>query len=147
MASNQTSGQTSSQALFDELSYYTLAQPRSSFIHQVAIDTFTAQQADETTKAIAVVFALVGLYLHVERNFTGLQVQKVHMQLAGRRKEWPLLPLPQERGAIEVSDALAAAPGPERDAMIERWCASVWGAWEGSRAAIAELLQEELDIR
>ena len=136
----------SSQALFDELSYYTLAQPRSTFIHQLAIDTYTAQQADETTKPIAVAFALIGLYLHVERNFTGLQVQRVHMQLARRRKQWPVLALPVSRGALEVSDVLSVAPGPARDAIIEQWCASVWKAYEESRTAIADLLRRELNI-
>lgn len=137
----------SSQKLFDELSYYTLAQPRSSFIHQIAIDTFTAQRADATTRPMAVVFAVAGLYLHVERKFTGLQVQKVHMQLAGRRKEWPLLPLPEHPSSIEVSDMLSAAPGAERDAAIEKWCASVWETWKGSRNVVADLLERELGIR
>lgn len=136
----------SSQTLFDELSYYTLVQPRSTFIHQVAIDTYTAQEADERTKPIAIVFALVGLYLHVERNFTGLQVQKVHMQLAGGRKQWPVFALPADRGALEVSDVLSAAPGPARDTLIEQWCASVWKAYEEHRTAIADLLRRELDI-
>lgn len=137
----------SSRQLFDELSYYTLAQPRSSFIHQVAIDTFTAQTVDATTKPIALAFALVGLYLHLEKGFSGLQVQRVHMLLANRRKQWPTLPLPYDRGAITVSDVLNAPAGPERDAKIEQWSASVWKAWQGSRNTIADLLKQELDIR
>ncbi len=138
---------TSSQELFDQLSFYTLAQPRSTFIHQIAIDTFTAQRADGTTRPMAVVFAVLGLYLHVERSFTGLEVQKVHMQLASRRKEWPVLPIPGTRSAIEVSDVLAAAPGADRDAAIERWCASVWETWRGCEKAVADLLEQELSIR
>lgn len=136
-----------SRELFNELSYYTLAQPRSSFIHQVAIDSFTAQTADATTKPIAVVFALAGLYLHLEKGFSGLQVQRVHMQLANRRKQWPALPIPRDRGAMTVSDVLKAPPGPERDAMIERWSVSVWQAWQESRSTIADLLSKELEIR
>ena len=135
-----------SRELFDELSYYTLAQPRPPFVHQIAIDTFTAQHADAATKPMAVVFALVGLYLHNEKGFSGLQVQKVHMQLAAKRKQWPVLPAPQERGAIGVADVLRAAPGAERDALIEGWCASVWQAWRSSGAVIASLLKDELDI-
>ncbi|HEV2278523.1 MAG TPA: DUF5946 family protein [Acidobacteriaceae bacterium] len=136
-----------SRELFNELSYYTLAQPRSSFIHQVAIDTFTAQTADATTKPIAVVFALAGLYLHLEKGLSGLQVQAVHMRLANRPKQWPVLPLPRDRGSITVSDVLKAPAGPERDAMIERWSASVWQEWQESRNTIADLLSRELDIR
>lgn len=137
----------SSQELFDELSYYTLAQPRSTFIHQIAIDTFTAQRADATTRPMAVIFAVAGLYLHVERSFTGLEVQNVHVQLACRRRKWPVLPLPQQRSKIEVSEVLAASAGAARDAAIERWCASVWETWQESQKAIASFLEKELGIR
>jgi hypothetical protein len=65
--------------LYHELSCYTLAHPDPSFIHQHIVDAYTAQHARETTKPIALVFALIGLYLHVEKNFTGRQVQRFHM--------------------------------------------------------------------
>lgn len=132
--------------LFDELSFYTLAQPRPPFIHQLAIDAFTAQRADESTKPMAVVFALLGLYLHIEHNFTGLQVQEAHIRLARFPRTWPSLPLPRSRGAVGVSDVLAAEPGPVRDAMIHKWCESVWQAWSESRQAIVELVRRELGV-
>lgn len=136
----------SSQELFDELAGYTLAQPRPPFVHQLAIDAFTAQRADAATKPIAVVFALLGLYLHVEHGFTGLAVQQAHMKLARERKSWPRLPLPAQRGAIEVSDVLAVPAGPARDAVIHDWCVSVWQAWSESRLVIADLVRHELHI-
>jgi hypothetical protein len=131
---------------YTELSFYTLSHPDPSFIHQYAVDAFTAQHADRRTKPIALAFALVGLYLHVERNQTGRQVQHVHTLLARRRKRWPAfrLPLPEARGQISVSDVLASAPGPERDAMLDRWCASVWDAYRASRDQVIELLRAEL---
>ena len=61
--------------LYHELSCYTSAHPDPSFIHQHIVDAYTAQHANETTKLIALVFALIGLYLHVEKNFTGRQVR------------------------------------------------------------------------
>ena len=134
------------QALFDELSFYTLAQPRSEFIHQLAIDTFTAQHAIEASKPIAVVFAVLGLYLHAERGFTGLQIQQVHMRLAPLRLPWPALRLPARHADVTVADVLALAPGAERDAMIRRWCVAEWEVWTSSRAAIAHLLKKHLDI-
>ena len=74
--------------LYHELSYYTLAHRDPSFIHQHIVDAYTAQHANETTKPIAVVFALIGLYLHIEKNFTGRQVQRFHMKLAKVRRRW-----------------------------------------------------------
>jgi hypothetical protein len=132
--------------LFHQLSFYTLAHTDAAFLHQNAVDAFTAQQADSTTKPIAVVFALVGLYLHVEKQFTGRRVQKVHMQLAGRRKTWPTWPLPLQRGEVRVGDVIAEPAGPARDAMIHSWCVSVWQAYAGARPQVAQLLASELDI-
>jgi hypothetical protein len=134
------------QALFDELSFYTLAQPRSEFIHQLAIDTYTAQHATADTKPIAVIFAVLGLYLHAERGFTGLEIQRVHMRLAPLRLPWPVLSLPSQHADLTVADVLAVQPGPDRNAVIRRWCVAEWQAWTDSRAAIAQLLKTHLDI-
>ena len=88
--------------LYDQLAFYTLAHPDPSFIHQLVVDAYTAQNADESSKSIAVVFAVVGLYLHVEKDYTGRQVQRAHMQLANRSKTWPKLPIPSERGEVRI---------------------------------------------
>ena len=135
------------QELFDELSFYTLAKGDLEFIHQHIVDAYAAQRADDTTKPIAVVFALVGLYLHLEKGFTGRQVQKAHMQMVKRRKNWPRLNLPAARGSVTVTDVIREEPGPALDHAIERWCVSVWSAYQGSRDTIAALVEHELDIR
>jgi hypothetical protein len=132
--------------LFHQLSLYTLQDGGPEFLHQTAVDAFTAQQADEESKAIAVVFALIGLYLHVEKGFTGGQVQRAHMRLAGKRKQWPRLALPDDRGRIRVSDVLAEPPGTARDAKIQDWCVSVWNSFRDVRPAIVRLVADELDI-
>jgi hypothetical protein len=137
---------TTDQDFYHELSYYTLAHPDPSFIHQHIVDAYAAQHADESAKPIGVVFALIGLYLHVEKNFTGRQVQKAHMMLAKRPRQWLRPHLAQERGAITVRNVVAAAPGQSRDAMIHKWCASVWGAWNESGNQIADLVSTDLDI-
>ncbi|MBS1804565.1 MAG: hypothetical protein JST28_14460 [Acidobacteria bacterium] len=132
--------------LYDELAFYTLAHSGPDFIHQHAVDAYTAQNADESTKAIAVVFALVGLYLHIEKGYTGKQVQRAHMVMANRTKAWPKLPLPADRGTVRIEDVLKAKPGHERDAEIGRWCASVWQSWSESRTAIAAIAREHLGV-
>ena len=137
---------SSDQDVYNELSYYTLAHPDPAFLHQNLVDAYAAQHADESTKPIVIVFGLIGLYLHIERNFTGKQVQRAHMKLAKRRKKWPQLTQPKNRGAIRVAAVLAAPPGKERDEMIRNWCASVWEAWKASHDQIRALLKKELNI-
>jgi hypothetical protein len=130
------------QDLYNELCAYTLVHGDSSFIHQHVVDAGTAQRADEHGKPIAITFALIGLYLHVERHYSGRQVQRAHMQIARRKQTWPSFAFPRNRGSMTVTDVMAAPPGPERDSAIHRWCASVWEAFADSRPAIAELLRQ-----
>ncbi len=101
----------SEEDAFYELSCYTTARADPQFIHQYVVDAFAAQYASETTKPITLTFALVGLYLHIEKNFTGKEVQKAHMQLAKHKKLWPKFKLPQYRGNISVYDVIAAPEG------------------------------------
>ena len=127
---------------YHEVCAYTLTHGDATFIHQHVVDAWAAQHASPQSKPIAVFFALVGLYLHVERQFTGREVQRVHMKLAQRKEPWPVGALPVARGAITALDVAAAAEGAERDAMIDEWCESVWAAYAGSRELAAGLLRE-----
>jgi hypothetical protein len=129
---------------YQELCAYTLVHGGPEFIHQHVIDAHTAQRADQASKPIALAFALVGLYLHVERGVSGRDVQRVHMKLARARHTWPTFDVPPVPAALTVIDVVAAPPGPQRDAAIHRWCESVWEAWRGSRARVLNLLASEL---
>jgi hypothetical protein len=136
----------SKQELFDELCFYTLAHGDPAFIHENSADAWRAQHVDEETKPMTVIFAVMGLYLYLEKGFTGKQVQLAHMRMARRRREWPQLPLPGRSAALTVEDVVAAEPGPARDAMIHKWCAAVWETWQESRPQIMELAKTELGV-
>ena len=136
----------SEQEQFHELTFYTLSHPDPSFIHQHIVDAYAAQKADANIKSIAITFALVGLYLHLEKNYTGKQVQLAHMKLATNKKIWPVFNLPVSRGNIRVSDILNTKSGEERDKMIEKWCIEVWNAYADSHEKVENLLKQELSI-
>jgi hypothetical protein len=132
---------------YNELSYYTLGHPDMEyFIHQHIVDAYTAQKADENTKPIAITFALVGLYLYVEKNYSGKQVQIEHIRMSKNKKVWPDIKLPEKRGDITISIVLNTTPGTERDLMIKSWCISVWQAFEESHKTITSLVNTELKI-
>ena len=71
-----------------------------------------AQTAGVDAKPIGVTFALVGLYLHVEKKLSGRQVQRVHTQLGRRKRQWRAIRLPLDRGHITAADVLAKPAGP-----------------------------------
>ena len=62
------------RAAYDEVYAYTMGRP--GFILQHVVDAFAVQTANDDSRPIGVVFGLVGLYLHVEKQFSGRQVQK-----------------------------------------------------------------------
>jgi hypothetical protein len=128
------------RAAYDELYVYTMGRP--GFILQHVVDAFAVQTASQDSKPIGVVFGLVGLYLHVEKQFSGRQVQEVHMKLGRGKREWPSIYFPEGRGTITVVDVLAASAGPERDMAIDNWCRSVWTSFGENRQTIIALLRE-----
>ena len=132
----------SERTAFEELQCYTLALGDPAFIHQHVVDAWAAQHADERTKPIALTFALVGLYLHLEMGYTGRRVQLAHMAMGCRKRNWPSFALPAERGSVTAVQVMAAPAGSERDLAIDTWCASVWAAFDDSHHAAAELLRQ-----
>ena len=137
-----TTADAAEQLAINELSAYTLTHGDASFIHQHVVDAFAAQHATPTSKPIGVAFALVGLYLHLERGYTGRAVQRAHMRLARKRKQWPIFDPPARPGGLTAVDVMRSPAGPERDQAIEDWCATVWEAWHASHDRVAALLRE-----
>ncbi len=130
---------TSNSAAYNELCCYTLTHGGADFIHQHVVDAFAAQDATPHDRPIRITFAIVGLYLHVERNFSGRDVQLAHLKLGRNKQRWPAFEFPEDRGRIDALTVLAA-PDSERDAMIHDWTRSVWQAFAGQRDKIEQLL-------
>jgi hypothetical protein len=128
------------RAGYDEVYVYTMGRP--GFILQHVVDAFAVQTANAESKPISIVIGLVGLYLHIEKQFSGHQVQKVHMELGRRKREWPRVYVPEDRGSMTVADVLVAPAGPERDRAIDDWCKSVWTSFSANRQTIITLLRE-----
>ena len=124
----------------NEMTYYTLAQGDPKFIHQHLVDAYGAQHVRQSSSTIGAAFALAGLYLAVERGFTGRQVQKMHMRMARTSKQWPRFDPPENVGPLTVADVLAVAAGPGRDEKLMEWCASVWRAWSSEHGRVREMV-------
>ena len=134
---------TAEEEAYHELCAYTLMHGDPEFIHQHVVDAYMAQHANEQTKPIGITFALVGLYLHLEKGFSGRHVQRAHMTLGKEKRPWPSFALPPDRGSMTAADVLAKPAGPERDRTIDAWCQSVWTPYrEGSRQTIIDLLRQ-----
>lgn len=124
---------------YNELAFYTLSHKSSEFIHQHIVDAFALQTANETTKPIKIVFSLAGIYLLVEKKYTGKQVQLAHIEMTKKSKIFPAILLPENRGKITISDVLKTADGNEKDQKINEWCVSVWNAFSTQHHTIISL--------
>jgi hypothetical protein len=130
----------SMRAAYDEVYVYAMGRP--GFILQHVVDAFAVQSATPDSKTIGVVFGLIGLYLRVEKQLSGHRIQEIHRQLASRKREWPSIHFPENRGEVTVLDVLQETAGSERDIAIDRWCRCVWTAFVQNRPAAISLLNE-----
>ena len=128
------------RSLMNELSYYTLGHGDPAFIHQHLVDAYGAQHVRRSKSTIGAAFALAGLYLAVERGFSGRQVQKMHMRMARTSKQWPRFEPPKDVRPLTVADVPAMQPGRRRDQELMRWCASVWAAWSPEHARVRAMV-------
>ena len=125
---------------FNELSFYSMSHPnREYFIHQHVVDAYQAQISNSETKPIAVIFALLGLYLYLEKGFTGREVQLMHMKIAKNKPVvWPKVVFPGRRGEITIQDVLKLESSEDKDTMIRNWCESVWNAYAESQQTVRD---------
>lgn len=131
-----------SQEKYNELSIYTLSLNNKEFIHQHIVDAFTAQNADGNIKNITLFFAVIGLYLYIEKGFNGKEIQDLHTKIANSKKELPKLKIPKEKASITVSEVLEARPGIERNEKIKEWSRSVWKIFKNQKDIIENFLKK-----
>ncbi|HEY4385235.1 MAG TPA: DUF5946 family protein [Ktedonobacteraceae bacterium] len=131
--------------LYDELTAYILSLQDAYFIHQFAVDAYTAQHAGPAIKPIALTFALAGLYLAFEHNYTGKQVQKAHTLLAATPKRWPQFQLPEEKASLTILDVLNTLENARND-MRRQWGKAVWKIWKSGHTKVVELVHERLAV-
>ena len=113
--------------LYNQLSGYTMSVGDTFFIHQLAVDSYGAQHSGGVTKDITTFYALIGLCLAVEHNFSGRQVQLVHMKIP--KQKWEKLNPPKQSASITVATVLEADTDDKRDELIRAWAKSVWESW------------------
>jgi hypothetical protein len=130
---------------YDELYVYTMG--RQNFILQHVVDANIAQGAPAINPPhIGVIFSLVGLYLHVEKGFTGTQVQNAHRVMGNVKRSWPNVVWPTERGAMTAATVLAMPVGQARDDGIDEWCRQVWAAFRGANRDMVSALVSDYKI-
>lgn len=132
---------------FHELTCWTLVQHDARFIHQHAVDAYESQHAGGKTRPVTTVFGLIGLYLALEKGYTGREVQIAHMKIGRKKRQWPVMEPPELPASLTVVDVLCAKTDREKEEMLMQWAASVWQSWEPRHREIRELTEKVLYTR
>lgn len=127
--------------MYYNLTCWTLVQGDQKFIHQHAVDAYAAQHSGEKTRPITTWFALIGLFLALERGYSGRRIQQGHEKIGNRKWEWPRVPPPKHPGDLTVMNVISAR-NAGREEMLMRWAASVWKSW----AYIHQQVRETTDL-
>jgi Family of unknown function (DUF5946) len=86
-------------------------------------------------------FALVGLYLFVEKGYSGKEVQRFHTLMSKNKIEWPDFTLSSYNSeTVDIFTVLATKSEKGRVEMIEKWCVSVWNANMDNHENVKELV-------
>ena len=126
---------------YDELYVYTMG--RKDFMLQHVVDAHMVQVTTATNPPpIGAIFGLAGLYLYVEKGFTGRQVQNAHRVMGRVKRSWPSIVWPIRRGDMTAADVLEMPPGQARDEAVDEWCRQVWTAFSENRGMVIALLSE-----
>jgi hypothetical protein len=133
------------QEHYNELACFTLNLHDERFVHQYVVDAFTCQYADDNTKPISLTFALAGLYLFIEKGYSGREVQKFHTLMSKRKMAWPIFIVPYyQELPVDISSVIASNDQNERIELIEKWCAGVWEANKENHDKVEDLVRNYL---
>ena len=126
---------------FRELSLYTLYQPVPPFIHQNAVDAYSAQHLHADMSVIQRIFGLMGLCLATEHGLNGYDIQLAHIAKSKDpdRSNWPLI----EPQAIEFQTNVGGVlVADEKDAAIRCWVETTWHDWESAHEVVRQFCAE-----
>lgn len=112
--------------------------------HQMTVDAYQAQHVAADSPPIGPAFALIGLYLTIERGMGGPQVRHAHGFLASLRREWPVFYPPRFTWPVTVLDVAESLEAEAHLAAVQRWGASVWEAWGTDREQVRSLSDDLL---
>jgi hypothetical protein len=111
---------------------------------QTYVDSYGAQHVGPRMAPITIAFALNGLYLVLERGWTGLQVREAHGYLANTVDRWPTFTPPEQVGDLTVFDLSMASSPTEHIEILQRWAHMVWASWEHVHRQVIDMTDAQL---
>ncbi len=112
--------------------------------HQLLVDTYGAQHAGPDVPAIGPAFGLIGLWMALEEQASGLTVRAAHQYLAQHFQDWPRFQRPVRTARRSVFDLALTKTPEEFEQILREWAQTVWAEWTPVHAQIATLVRDRL---
>jgi hypothetical protein len=95
---------------------------------------------------MTVCFALNGLYLVLERGWSGIRARGAHGHLARTvaREDWPSFEPPTVGGPLTVLDVALSADPAAQAVAVEAWGRSVWASWSHVHDVVRGMTDRQL---
>jgi hypothetical protein len=106
-------------------------------VHQLTVDTYAAQHPGGKHPDKSLDIHLAGLYLVLERGLPQNIISQCRQRLATVVKAWPHFMPPDAVRSFTVFDVALA---DSHFNAVKEWSATVWTAWAGQHATIAEFV-------
>jgi hypothetical protein len=138
-------GRVGCEALFDQIRYQVMSEPRIAVVHDLAFDTYCMQHIDTYCVSAKSYMA------HLTRLCVGIEYASdpaIYVALQRVYSDKPLvkpevLPL-EQRGTLHLDDVIAIEDIPARVAIIRKWAANVWASYESQHGIARQFIQTAL---
>lgn len=130
--------------VYGEVTGPAMTDPVLGELHQLTVDTYAAHHPRAGSPPIGTAFALIGLYLSLERGMSGPRVRDEHHRLARVRRSWPEFVPPPGLDALSHSilDVDRAVTNEAHARALDAWAGAVWHAWGRHHGLVAELYSD-----
>ena len=112
--------------------------------HQLLVDTYSAQHAGPGVPAIGPAFGLIGLWMALEGQASGLAVRAAHQYLAQHFQDWPRFERPVRVAQRTVFELALAESAADFERILREWALEVWTEWAPAHGAVAALVHDRL---
>jgi hypothetical protein len=117
--------------------------------HQLTVDAYGAQHPGTPSPPISTAFALIGLSLALEHDWSGTAVRAAQQFLAQRYSTWPTFRDRSNGPVLTVSGVVGVTTPDEHADRIQVWARTVWASWAPEHHRVGSWAEQVLppDVR
>lgn len=118
--------------------------PPYARLHRLTVDAYAVQHpgVDGPQACNSVGIHLSRLCLIMECGWSMVRANDAMLAITAKKRHYPWLTPPSDRGAITVKKVLVAQNPSEHLHAVERWSESVWQAWADHHATVRGWVKE-----